>query len=216
VPSTGPALLVANHASYLDPVLVGAAVPRRLSYLARSSLFRPRAFGVLIRAFGAIPLEREGVGIGGMRAVLAALAEGRVVLLFPEGTRSADGALGVLRTGAMRIAQRAGVTVVPVWIEGSGRALPRGAKLPRPRRIEVRFGAPYRVHPDADVGSATRELENRLRSLAVRRRTEGTDRGSPDRPMAGPAVEAMVASRVPSTAGPASAARRRVQADDDT
>ncbi len=166
IPRVGPALLVSNHASHLDPLLIGAATSRRLRYLGRSSLFRPRIFAAVIRALGGIPVEREGVGLGGTRAVLSALAGGSPVVMFPEGTRSTDGTLRKLRPGAVRIAQKSGVLVVPVWIEGSGRAFPRGSRFPRLRRIEVRIGVPYRVEPDLDVEVATSELREHLLALS--------------------------------------------------
>jgi len=162
----GPVLFVSNHASHLDPVLVGAAVCRPLRYLARSSLFRSRPFAALIRAFGAVPVEREGVGVGGTRAVLSILAGGGAVVMFPEGTRSRDGSLGALRPGAARVAQRSGAQVVPVWIEGSANAMPPGARFPRPRRIEIRFGAAFRVPPGVAPEAATMELRERLLALA--------------------------------------------------
>lgn len=159
-------IVASNHASHLDPVLVGSATERRLTFLARSTLFEPRFFGALIRALGAVPIEREGVGIGGLRAALTVLGQGGAVLVFPEGTRSRDGELGSFRTGAVRIAQRSGAPIVPVWVEGSRRAMPRGARFPRPRAIEVRVGTPFRVDPRADLDVATASLRARIAALA--------------------------------------------------
>jgi len=159
-------LFVSNHASFLDPVLIGAVTCRPLQYLARSTLFRSRPFALLIRSLGAVPVEREGVGVGGTRAVLSILAGGGAVTMFPEGTRSRDGSLGDFRTGAARIAQKSGAQVVPVWIEGSRGAMPPGALFPRPRRIEIRLGVAFRVPPGVSAESATREMRERLLALA--------------------------------------------------
>jgi 1-acyl-sn-glycerol-3-phosphate acyltransferase len=137
-----------------------------LQYLARSTLFRSRPFAALIRRLGAVPVEREGVGIGGTRAVLSILAGGGAVVMFPEGTRSRDGSLGPLRPGAVRIAQRSGAQVVPVWIAGSGDAMPPGALFPRPRRIEVRLGAAFRIPAGLAAGAAIADLRERLLALA--------------------------------------------------
>lgn len=165
-PACGPVLFVSNHASFLDPVLIGAATCRPLGYLARSTLFRSRLFAAVIRALGAVPVEREGVGVGGTRAVLSILAGGGAVAMFPEGTRTRDGTLGEFRPGAARIAQKSGAQVVPVWIEGSRAAMPAGAIFPRPRRIEVRIGSAYRVPAGVAPEAATEEMRERLLALA--------------------------------------------------
>lgn len=165
MPLTGPVLIVANHGSYLDPLLVGAISNRPLRYLARSTLFRG-AFGELIRRMGAVPVERDGVGVGGSRTILAALAHGDPVLVFPEGTRSPDGRLGRLRPGVVRIAQRSGAPLLPVWIEGSARAWPKGARVPRPRAVTVRVGEPYRIGATADPRQEIDALRSRLLALS--------------------------------------------------
>src|SRR5436305_6891380 len=91
VPRTGPALLVANHQSFLDPVLVGLCSRRHLCFLARKTLFRKPAFARLIGTLGAVPIDHEGVGKEGIRTILEQLGRGRAVVVFPEGTRTRDG-----------------------------------------------------------------------------------------------------------------------------
>src|SRR5260370_16104427 len=88
MPLSGPALLVANHQSYLDPPLVGLASRRELVYLARKSLFRNRFFGAFIRAYNAVPIDQEGIGKDGIRTILEQLQLGRAVMVFPEGERT--------------------------------------------------------------------------------------------------------------------------------
>src|SRR5690606_7647333 len=96
MPRRGPLVVLCNHQSNLDPVLVGVASPRQLSFLARDSLF-VGWFGSLIRSFDAIPIDREGTGLAGIRATLGRLKKGDAVLLFPEGTRTSDGYLQPLK-----------------------------------------------------------------------------------------------------------------------
>ncbi len=165
VPKVGPALLVANHGSHLDPVLIGAALQRPPFFLARASLFRPRWFGVLIRFLGAVPIDQRGAGVGGFRTTLEILRAGEVAVVFPEGTRSRDGRLGEFHSGAVRIAQKSGAPVVPIWIEGSCAAMPRGRRFPRPRPIEVRFGVPYRIDEHLDPVVAAERLRERVARL---------------------------------------------------
>lgn len=142
VPATGPVLLVANHVSHLDPPLIGSAVPRRLTFLAKAELFEVPLFGALIRRLGARPLRREGSDAGALRAALRVLKGGGALLVFPEGTRGAEGRLGPAKPGAGMLAVVGGAPVIPVYIGGSGRAWPRGRRLPRPARVTVTFGPP--------------------------------------------------------------------------
>jgi 1-acyl-sn-glycerol-3-phosphate acyltransferase len=145
IPATGPVVLLANHESHLDPVLVGVATRRPISYLARKSLFQG-PFGRLIRSVNAIPLDREGVGIAGLREVIHRLREGEATLVFPEGTRTHDGQLGVFQPGFGILARRSGATIVPVGIEGAYEAWPRQCRLPRLARVTLHVGRP--IPPD--------------------------------------------------------------------
>lgn len=134
-------MLLSNHESHLDPVIVGVMCPRQVCAMARSTLFKGM-LGSLIRSYGAIPVDREGSGLGGIRATLKQLKQGHTVLLFPEGTRSANGEMGPLEPGFIALVRRSKATIVPVGIEGSYEAMPRGTALPRPRRIGISFGEP--------------------------------------------------------------------------
>ena len=140
VPDSGPVLLLSNHQSHLDPVLVGVASPRQLRYLARDTLF-VWPLGWLIRSLGAIPIDREA-GLAGLRATMRILRDQQALLLFPEGTRSPDGRLQPLKPGFLAVARRSGGAVVPVGIAGAFAALPRGRKLPTLHKIVIHFGEP--------------------------------------------------------------------------
>lgn len=141
VPLSGPVLLVSNHQSNLDPVLVGLACPRRLKYLARQGLFF-WPFSWWIQALGAVPIDRERGALGGIRTTLKLLKDGEAVLVFPEGSRTPDGRLHELLPGFCLLARRSGATIVPIAIDGAFEALPRGSGLPRPHRITLVFGRP--------------------------------------------------------------------------
>jgi 1-acyl-sn-glycerol-3-phosphate acyltransferase len=144
VPATGPVLLVSNHQSHLDPVLLGVACPRQLRALARHTLFF-WPLGWLIRSLGAVPIDRGGSGIAGIKAILKLLRDGDVVLVFPEGTRTRNGKLQPLQGGFAAIARRSGATIVPTAIEGAFAAMPRGTSVPRLRPIASKFGLPISV-----------------------------------------------------------------------
>lgn len=144
VPRRGPVLLVANHSSVLDPPLIGGATPRPVSFLAKAELFRIPLFGSLIRRVNAWPVRREGSDPGALRTALRLLTEGRALLVFPEGTRGPEGVLRPAKPGAGMLAVLSGAPVVPLYISGTARAWPRGRRLPRPTKVEVRFGPPLR------------------------------------------------------------------------
>lgn len=132
VPGSGPVLVIANHQSFLDPLLVGLAVRRQLCYLARKTLFRSRAFGAFLRSVNCVPVDQEGVAKEGMRAVLEHLHNGQPVLIFPEGERTFTGEMLPLRPGVQLLIKRALCPVLPVGIAGAFASFPRTAAAPIP------------------------------------------------------------------------------------
>ena len=142
VPATGPVLFVSNHVSVLDPPFIGGASPRELFFLAKEELFDVPLFGRFIHALNARPVKRDGSDSRALKATLRLLGENRAILLFPEGTRGVEGRLGEGKPGAGMLAVMSGAPVVPVYVSGTGRALPPGRGLPRPTRVSVRFGPP--------------------------------------------------------------------------
>ena len=144
IPAEGAVLIVANHSSVLDPPIVGGMCPRQLTFLAKAELFRVPGFGWLIRRLGAQPLRREGADPSALRMAQRVLAEGKALLVFPEGTRGEEGFLREAKAGAALLAVQSGAAVVPAYVHGTGRAWPRGRRLPRPVKVRVTFGAPLR------------------------------------------------------------------------
>jgi 1-acyl-sn-glycerol-3-phosphate acyltransferase len=139
VPMTGGVLLASNHASLVDPPLVGVCLQRELSFLAKRELFRSSLFGRLIRSLHAIPIDRGGVTHRTLKTVVERLREGRAVLVFPEGTRTKTGRLGGARAGIGFLAAMSGCPVLPVAITGTYRVW---RTILTGRRVTVRFGAP--------------------------------------------------------------------------
>lgn len=140
VPARGPVILAANHASFLDPPLVGAACRREVSYLGRKSLFRFPVAGAILRSWNVIPVDRDGGGGAGLKGILDRLLAGGGVVLFPEGTRSYDGKLQPARPGIGLIIIKSSAPVVPVRVFGTFEAFGRGARFPKSRRVVVKFG----------------------------------------------------------------------------
>lgn len=154
----GGLLLVSNHQSFYDPVLIGMIVPRPICYLARESLFDVPGFGAAVWALGARPVRPGRVSAGTLKTVLRLLRGGEALLMFPEGTRTPDGSVGRFGSGAAAIAIRSGVPLLPVCIEGAFRSWPRRLLLPRPSPMVVAFGKPI-----CSAGQRAKELTHRLR-----------------------------------------------------
>jgi 1-acyl-sn-glycerol-3-phosphate acyltransferase len=139
VPDAGPVLLVSNHQSYLDPLLIPTTCRRRLRFMARDTLFKGIQ-GWFIGSLGAIPVDRDGTALSGVKQTLKCLGSGQAVLLFPEGTRSETGELQPLKPGFLSLVRRKQPTIVVVALDGAQRAWPRGQLAPRPRLVAVRYG----------------------------------------------------------------------------
>jgi 1-acyl-sn-glycerol-3-phosphate acyltransferase len=142
IPSKGAVLITGNHLSYLDPPLVGAAVRRRLNFMARESLFRFRPFAWLIKHLGTFPVKRGRPDRRALKKALDILQKGGGLVLFPEGTRSLNGTLQKGEPGAGMLALKSRAKIIPALISGSDKALPRGAKMLRLRKIRILFGKP--------------------------------------------------------------------------
>ena len=142
VPQAGPVILASNHASFIDPPLVGAGLTRQVNYLARNTLFDTPLLGAVLRSWKVVPVDREGGGGAGLKAILDRLLEGGVILLFPEGTRSADGGLRPAKSGIGLTVVKSSAVVVPVRVFGTFEAWSRHTRFPRPRRVVVKYARP--------------------------------------------------------------------------
>ena len=142
LPKKGGFLMVSNHQSHLDPPLIGAGCPRQMSFVARKTLFDIPILGPLINRLHAIPIDRTGMGISGIKESLRRLKHGDPILLFPEGTRTKTGEIGSFLPGFTALAVRSKVPIVPAAIEGAYQAWPRSHNFPRPGQVDVWFGRP--------------------------------------------------------------------------
>lgn len=169
-----PVIIAANHCSNLDAVVAGVTIPRRLRYLAKSELFKVPLLGIMIKVLGAVPARREDLqgAASAVKFLIERIDAGESVLLFPEGQRSFDGKLQPLEGGVGLLAVKTGAPVIPVYIDGTFRAMPRRSGGYRPCKIRAAWGEPISLGdlPD-DMSSrqkreaVTRRLEQSLRSL---------------------------------------------------
>lgn len=170
-PRTGPLLIVANHQSFLDPMLIGASLRRRTFFsMARSTLFKNAFFARIIRLMNAFPVERGTADTGALRHGLKLLGEGQAMLIFPEGTRTLTGTTQDFSPGLMLLVKRGAPAVLPVAIEGAFDAWPKGQKLPSLfAHVGVMFGEPIPSEELASLGTdaAMKLLRDRVESMRL-------------------------------------------------
>lgn len=172
LPRSGGALLVSNHQSYFDPIIIGMCLEREANHMARDSLFRNRWFSALIRYLNAFPVKRDTADLGAIKEAIRRLKSGAALIVYPEGTRSRDGDIGPMHGGVIVIARRSGVPIVPTLVLGPYECWPRDRALPSVRPIFVAFGEP--VLPAQIAGMADEQAIALVRGriIALRRRFE--------------------------------------------
>lgn len=171
VPCDGGALLIANHQSYLDPILVAVHLKRPVSFFAKSELFENKYFGWLIRNLHAFPVKQGAGDVGAVKEAVARLKEGHMLNVYPEGSRTEDGNLLPIQSGVALIVRKAGVPIVPVIIDGSFDAWPKSQKFPKPHRVKVLYGPPLPI--DGLKGEAiVRLIEETFHRMAAEVKTK--------------------------------------------
>jgi 1-acyl-sn-glycerol-3-phosphate acyltransferase len=140
VPLSGPVILAPNHASYMDPPLVGAGVRRQISFLARDNIFHVPILAAILRSWEVVPVDRDGGSGRGLKESLHRLEKGGAIILFPEGTRSRHGDLNPARSGIGLAVIKSGAPVVPARVFGTHNAYGAHHLVPRPRRVAVKYG----------------------------------------------------------------------------
>ncbi|HEY0008485.1 MAG TPA: lysophospholipid acyltransferase family protein [Tepidisphaeraceae bacterium] len=146
IPPTGGALIVSNHQSYLDPIVLSSQMTRKMSFLASAHLFQFKPFGWYIRALSAYPIQQGKGDIGAVKQMIQLLQAGEIMNVFPEGSRSEDGKLQPIQGGVVLAIRRAKVPVVPAIVVGAYEAWNRHRLIPRPGRVRVIYRPPVELH----------------------------------------------------------------------
>lgn len=140
LPRTGGALLLINHQSFLDPLLVGLPLTRPVSFLARDNLFRVPVIGHILQNTYVMPINRDSPSTASLREAIRRIDGGFYVGIFPEGTRTEDGSVGALKPGFLALLRRTNAPVIPVGIAGAFESYPKNRLFPFPGKVRVVFG----------------------------------------------------------------------------
>jgi len=167
IPQDGPLILVSNHIHFVDPPLIGRALPRKVLFMAKSELFEIPVLGWIVRHFDAFPVRRGTADRQALRNALDALRMGHVIGLFPEGTRSRTGAMRPAHAGAALVALRGNATIVPVAIDGTDQIF-SALKSLRRARVTVTFGEPFRLEDIDGLREQRGDLDTVLGSMMAR------------------------------------------------
>ena len=168
----GPVVVVANHASHADTMVIVTSLPgrtrRRMVVAAAADYFFTNSFTSALSALfiGAIPVDRDRVSRRTLEECHRLLGQGWSLLIYPEGGRSADGTIGTFLPGAAWIARRAGVPVLPIRLDGTADVLPKGRTFPRRRPVSVVIGEPLTIKDGEDARSFNRRIEAAVRNLS--------------------------------------------------
>ena len=167
IPREGPAVIIANHEGYLDPILLQMGTTRTIRCLLTSAFYDFKPTQPLFDLLEAIRVADDGPNRDSLRASIAVLREGGLLGIFPEGRLTRDGTVGAVLPGAAFLAAKGGAPVVPARIDGSFEAMPRGKPFPRQRKIGVEFGPPVEIR-SARGAAAERRIMEALATVGVR------------------------------------------------
>jgi 1-acyl-sn-glycerol-3-phosphate acyltransferase len=145
VPKDGGVIVSPNHKSALDIPVVGRALPRKMYSLAKKEIFTNRFTAWYLSTMGAIPLKRNTADMSSLKAAINVLKEGKVLLMFPEGTRNKGSKLGVPKKGFIFISTKAKAPILPTGLAGTEIAMPKGSRVVKPTHIVIVFGKPIKV-----------------------------------------------------------------------
>lgn len=164
IPRHGGALIVSNHQSNLDPILLNTQLRRPLGFLAKSELFETRVLSRLLRSVGVIPVHQGVPDVAAMRASIKHLRAGHLLSVYPEGSRTHDGKIARMEKGIALIDQRAHVPVIPAVIVGAYEAWPWNRTIPRAGTVRMDIGAPMQ-RADLSTDEVLSAIDRRLREM---------------------------------------------------
>ncbi len=178
IPKTGSFIIASNHISHLDPIAVGAFVPRNLNYIGKKELFKNRYFGWYMRKVRVIPIDRDSLAYGTMKGLIRKIQRGEPLVIFPEGTRSNGNSFLEPEMGVGWFALKFNLPVIPAYVEGTGKALPKGARFIRLNPVRTYYGKPKKYQmpagstKDEAYMEVSKKIMEEIKALKIRHEKE--------------------------------------------
>ncbi|MFH1198952.1 MAG: lysophospholipid acyltransferase family protein [Candidatus Omnitrophota bacterium] len=166
IPKYGGCILAGNHLSYIDPAVLGCGCARRISFMAKEELFRKFFARVWLKGVGAFAVKRSAADLSALKEALKRVKEGGILALFPEGGRVQDSFSSSPHAGIGFLAVKLGCPVIPVFIRGSDKVLPRGAKFTRFHKVSVRYGQAIQIGKHKDYAQIAEDIMQGIRNLS--------------------------------------------------
>ena len=167
IPRNSAFIVASNHLSNLDPFLIGLSLQRRPSYMAKDALFQNRILSWMLKSVEAFPVRRDSADVWALREALRRLKRGMSIVMFPEGTRKTSTENKKVQSGIGFLAVKGNVPVVPVYIDGSDKVLPPGAKFPKRNHITVLFGKPLIFSKEQSYSEIVTNVMNEIEALSL-------------------------------------------------
>jgi len=165
----GAYVLVVNHLSYLDPIYISVAFPRKLHFMAKQEAFKYPIIKWILPKLGAFPVNREKADIKAIKNSISILKSGKVLAIFPEGTRNDHLQLDEIKNGAAYLALKTGVPIIPAFIKGTDEVMPKGQWLIKPKKVTILFGSPIQTsseHRDIKIEEVTEMIRTSMSDLS--------------------------------------------------
>ena len=165
IPKEGGCILASNHQSYLDPILIPISIHRRLNFVAKEELFKNIILRLILVNLDSIPIKRGTSDIRAIKEIVNRISNGGAMVIFPEGTRTLNAAERNIEEGVGFVAHKTKVPIVPVYINGSGRVLPKGAKFFKRQLITITYGKPVYFTEKRPYGDIAKSIMNEILTL---------------------------------------------------
>lgn len=168
VPKYGGCILAGNHLSYIDPAVLGCGCARRISFMAKEELFRKFFGRVWLNGVGAFAVKRNAADLSALKEALKRVREGGALALFPEGGRVQDTFSSKPHAGIGFLAVKLDCPIIPVFIQGTDKVLPRGAKFTHFHKVSVCYGSPIKIDRNKDYSVIAEDIMQGIRNLGLK------------------------------------------------
>lgn len=181
IPDKGPLIIVANHSSYLDPIYLSAVMPWKLNYMAKKESFNNLVGRTILSRLGAFPVDRSKADIKAIKTAIRLLKSENVLAIFPQGERRDESEITDIKNGASYFALKTKTPILPVYIKGTDKVMPKGQFLIKPNKVKIFIGNPINIsdivstNQDEILITITNNVKSEINSLIEQSNKKSTD-----------------------------------------